>query len=105
MSNRYFFSFLAIHSFHIDHNVTCLLPSPLPPNFAIPLSSISLGATVIPKGIENNGYAKFGRRGGGGGVEVRETRCIMVYVDRARETREGEERPSLLLSLRARARP
>ena len=38
---------LTIYYFHVDHNAPCL-PPPVPPHFAYPLSSISLGRTVIP---------------------------------------------------------
>ena len=53
----------SIHYFHIDHNATCLSPRILHNN----CFQFLLGITVVPREIENNGYAKFfGGEGGWG---------------------------------------
>ena len=57
-----------VHHFHIDHNASCLRPPPPPPpppsrqpgkkilhSHCFP--SVILGITVVPKEIEDNGYA------------------------------------------------
>ena len=56
--------FLFIHHFYIDHNAPCLpFPPPPPPPrlFHIHCFQFLLGITVIPREIEDNGYASFGR--------------------------------------------
>ena len=52
--------------FHIDHNAPCLHPQILHNH----CFQFLLGITVVPREIQDNGYAKFG------GL----TRCVMVYV-------------------------
>ena len=57
-----------IHHFQIDHNATCLTPSPAPPpQFCI---TIVFDFSWDPGEIGKNRYAKFWGQ----------TRCIMVYV-------------------------
>ena len=56
----------SIHHFHIDHNAPCLPPRLLHNH----CFQFLLGITVVPREIEDIGYAKF--------WEVK--RCIMVYV-------------------------
>ena len=54
--------FLFIHHFYIDHNAPCLpFPPPPPRLFHIHCFQFLLGITVIPREIEDNGYASFGR--------------------------------------------
>ena len=54
-----------IHHFNIDHNAPCL-PLKILHNHCF---QFLLGFTVIPREIEDNGYAKlWGWGGGGGGV-------------------------------------
>ena len=62
--------FLFIHHFHIDHNAPCLPfpppppPPPPPPHprlLHIHCFQFLLGITVVPREIEDNGYASFGR--------------------------------------------
>ena len=43
----------AIYCFHIDDNAPCLPP----PKFCI--TTVFLGITVVPREIEDSGYAKF----------------------------------------------
>ena len=45
----------SIHHFHIDHNAPCLLPRLLHNH----CFQFLLGITVVPREIEDNGYAKF----------------------------------------------
>ena len=60
---------VVIHHFHVDHNAPCLPPPPPPPNFAQPLSSISLGTTVlIPRRNLKQWLCKCFFLGGGVGV-------------------------------------
>ena len=44
-----------IHYFHIDHNALCL-PTKILHNYCF---QFLLGITVIPREIQDNGYAKF----------------------------------------------
>ena len=52
--------FFVTHHFHIDHNASCL-PSKILHNHCL---QFLLGITVVPREIEDNGYAKFWGRGG-----------------------------------------
>ena len=55
----------SIHYFHIDHNASCL-PPPLPPQILHNhCFQFLLGITVVPREIQDNGYAKFFFWGGG----------------------------------------
>ena len=58
----------SIHYFHIDHNASCLPPPPPSPPQILHNHCFQflLGITVVPREIQENGYAKFG--GGGGWV-------------------------------------
>ena len=59
----------SIHYFRIDHNASCLPPPPPPPPAPQILHNhcfqFLLGITVVPREIQDNGYAKFGRGAGG----------------------------------------
>ena len=64
---------LKIRYFHIDHNEPCLPPNILHNH----CFQFLLGYTVVPREIQDNGYAIFwgvGEGGGGG------TRRIIIYV-------------------------
>ena len=51
-----------IHYFHIDHNAPCLPPKILHNH----CFQFLLGITVVPREIQDNGYAKFEGGVGGG---------------------------------------
>ena len=53
----------SIRYFHIDHNAPCLPPKILH-NYCFQFLQ---GNTVVPREIEDNGYAFFFEGGGGGG--------------------------------------
>ena len=64
--------FLFIHHFQIDHNAPCRPTPPPPPRLLhIHCFQFLLGITVVPREIEDNGFASFGRVN---------TRCIKAYV-------------------------
>ena len=56
----------SIRYFHIDHNAPCLPPKILH-NYCF---QFLLGNTVVPREIEENGYAFLGGTGGGEGGGV-----------------------------------
>ena len=59
----------AIHHFHIDHyNVPCL-PAPPPQILHNHCIGFLLGQLLYPGETGNNGYAKFGGQGVGGGKQ------------------------------------
>ena len=61
----HFLHFPFIHNFHIDHNASCLPSAPqILHNHCF---QFLLGITVVPREIEENGYANFFFLGGGGG--------------------------------------
>jgi len=49
----------SIRQFHISHNAPYLPPTPTPPQKVNLCFSFFLGITALPRGIENNAYAKF----------------------------------------------
>ena len=55
--------------FHLDHNAPHLLLNILDSH----CFQFFLGITVVPREVEDNGYAKFGVRGGG-------ERYIILYM-------------------------
>ena len=59
------FNFFLIHHFHVGHNAPCLPPPP-PHKFCLPLCSISLRTTVIPRRNWNQWLWKNWGRGGRG---------------------------------------
>ena len=64
----------SIRYFHIDHNAPCLPPKILH-NYCF---QFLLGNTVVPREIEENGYAFFFLEGGGRGGGGREAGLVEV---------------------------
>ena len=67
----------SIHYFHIDHNASCFPPPP-PQILHNHCFQFLLDITVVPREIQDNVYAKFGREGGGWVNKVHYN--VMVYV-------------------------
>ena len=68
-----------IDYFYIDDNASCLPPPPQKKLCITFVSNFSWALTVVPREIDDNGYAIFFlEKGGEGGWWG--TRCIMTYV-------------------------